>query len=42
MVFFEGARLKHGRPYALDGQYYANIFVHYTPLDWDLDAKGQD
>lgn len=38
MVFFEGARLKHGRPYALDGDYYANIFVHYTPHDWDLDA----
>ena len=34
MVFFEGARLTHGRPYALDGEYYANIFVHYTPLDW--------
>ena len=31
MVFFEGARLEHGRPYALDGEYYANIFVHYTP-----------
>ncbi|MCR9138469.1 MAG: hypothetical protein NXI27_20880 [Alphaproteobacteria bacterium] len=39
MVFFEGAKLKHGRPYALDGEYYANIFIHYTPLDWDLDAN---
>jgi prolyl 4-hydroxylase len=38
MVFFEGARLKHGRPYPLDGEYYANIFVHYTPLDWSFDA----
>lgn len=36
MVFFEGARLKHGRPYPLDGEFYANIFIHYTPLDWDL------
>lgn len=36
MVFFEGARLKHGRPYPLDGEYYANIFVHYTPLDWNI------
>ncbi|WP_374619701.1 hypothetical protein [Devosia sp.] len=35
MVFFEGARLKHGRPYPLDGEYYANIFVHYTPLGWE-------
>jgi len=38
MVFFEGARLKHGRPYPLDGDYYASIFVHYTPLDWSIDA----
>ena len=29
MVFYEGARLKHGRPTALDGQHYANIFVHF-------------
>ena len=36
MVFFEGARLIHGRPHALDGEYYANIFVHYTPLDWNV------
>jgi prolyl 4-hydroxylase len=38
MVFYEGARLTHGRPYAMDGEYYANIFVHYTPLDWELGA----
>ena len=37
MIFFEGARLKHGRPYPLDGDYYANIFVHFTPLDWNID-----
>ncbi len=36
MVFYEGARLTHGRPYPLDGEYYANIFVHYTPIDWEL------
>tara|TARA_R110002126_G_scaffold213048_1_gene359503 strand:- start:23207 stop:23818 length:612 start_codon:yes stop_codon:yes gene_type:complete len=41
MVFFEGARLMHGRPYALPGEYYANIFAHYTPLDWRLDAQDQ-
>jgi prolyl 4-hydroxylase len=39
MVFFEGAKLTHGRPYALDGEYYANIFVHYTPVDWDLSER---
>jgi prolyl 4-hydroxylase len=35
MVFFEGARLVHGRPYPLEGEYYANIFVHYTPIGWE-------
>jgi prolyl 4-hydroxylase len=35
MVFFEGARLVHGRPYPLEGEYYANIFAHYTPVGWE-------
>ncbi|MEO1747760.1 MAG: hypothetical protein AAFR27_03930 [Pseudomonadota bacterium] len=39
MVFFEGALLKHGRPYPLEGEYYANIFLHYTPLDWELGVQ---
>jgi prolyl 4-hydroxylase len=42
MVFFEGARLKHGRPQPLEGDYYASIFVHYTPLDWDPYATDPD
>ena len=29
MVFYEGARLKHGRPITFDGQRYANVFVHF-------------
>jgi len=29
MVFYEGARLKHGRPSTLDGNRFANVFVHY-------------
>ena len=40
MVFFEGALLKHGRPYPLDGEFYANLFLHYTPLDWELDLQS--
>lgn len=31
MVFFESAKLMHGRPYPLDGRFYAALFVHYTP-----------
>jgi prolyl 4-hydroxylase len=30
-VLYEGTRLAHGRPYPLDGDYYAGIFVHYEP-----------
>jgi prolyl 4-hydroxylase len=32
MVFYEGARLRHGRAYPLQGGYYASIFVHYRPI----------
>ena len=31
LVFYEGTRLAHGRPYPLDGEFYAGIFVHYYP-----------
>ena len=30
-VLYEGMRLSHGRPYPLDGDYYAGIFVHFQP-----------
>lgn len=29
MVFYEGAKLTHGRPIAFDGDEYCNVFVHY-------------
>jgi prolyl 4-hydroxylase len=31
MIFYEGSRLRHGRPYPMPGDYYASIFVHYRP-----------
>ncbi len=31
LVFYEGARLLHGRPIPLNGKHYANIFVHFMP-----------
>ena len=34
LIFYEGARLAHGRPYSLPGDYYAAIFVHYRPIGW--------
>ena len=29
VLFYESARLKHGRPIPLKGQEYANIFCHF-------------
>lgn len=31
MLFYEGARLRHGRPYPLCGASYAGIYLHYRP-----------
>ena len=31
-VFYEGARLIHGRPWPLKGDYYVGMFVHYRPI----------
>jgi prolyl 4-hydroxylase len=36
MVLYESAKCQHGRPIALKGEAYANMFVHYKP------AKGWD
>ena len=33
VVFYESARLLHGRPQALDGDHFANIFCHYKPAE---------
>ncbi|MEM1110355.1 MAG: hypothetical protein AAGI11_00485 [Pseudomonadota bacterium] len=32
-LFYEGARLIHGRPWPLMGDYYAGLFVHYRPAN---------
>jgi len=31
MIFYESGTLIHGRPFALLGSYYANVFVHFEP-----------
>lgn len=33
MLLYEGARLSHGRPTPLEGESFANIFVHFCPTD---------
>ena len=30
-LFYEGARLLHGRPWPLVGDYYVGMFIHYRP-----------
>lgn len=37
-VHYEGARLVHGRPYPLDGDYYVGMFVHYRPMHFAATA----
>jgi len=34
MVFYEGGRLQHGRPYPLNGKSFSNIFCHFAPVDF--------
>ena len=35
MLLYESARVVHGRPQALVGEYYDNLFIHYRPSgDW--------
>ena len=37
MVLYESAKCQHGRPIALKGEAYANMFVHYKPkAGWDF------
>ena len=31
LLLYESAKLLHGRPTPFDGDFYANIFVHYMP-----------
>jgi prolyl 4-hydroxylase len=34
MLFYESARLKHGRPIPFEGSVFANIFCHFTPTGY--------
>ena len=33
MIWYESAKLAHGRPERFTGHYYDNIFVHFKPKD---------
>ena len=36
MVLYESHSVIHGRPFALNGRYFANVFVHFEPLGHTL------
>ncbi|KAL7534919.1 hypothetical protein ACHAXR_006158 [Thalassiosira sp. AJA248-18] len=36
MIFYESHSVIHGRPFPLNGRYYANVFVHFEPLGHTL------
>ena len=37
MIFYESARLSHGRPSELDGDRFSSIFIHYRPKEgWNF------
>ena len=40
LIFYEGTRLPHGRPYPLDGDFYAGIFLHYYPVNGIAQSVG--
>jgi len=43
MVLYESHSVLHGRPYPLNGDYYANIFLHFEPIGYttELEEKLQ-
>lgn len=34
-MFYESHTVLHGRPFPMNGSFYANVFVHFIPLDHD-------
>ena len=42
MLFYQSAKLIHGRPQPLEGSLYANCFCHFRPTDWPYDYGAGD
>ena len=40
MILYESHSVIHGRPFPLNGDYFANVFVHFEPLGYSL-IEGQ-
>lgn len=43
MVLYEGARFLHGRPMRLQGEAFANVFTHFSPVSYSaVGSEWQD
>jgi len=42
MVLYESGSLIHGRPFPLQGKYFANIFIHFEPTGQHLNGRWED
>lgn len=40
MALYESHTVLHGRPYPLQGRFFANVFVHFIPVDPDDASKN--
>ncbi len=41
MILYESHSILHGRPYPLQGNYFANIFVHFEPLFYSMNLEQE-
>ena len=39
MVLYESHSVIHGRPWPLQGEYYANLFLHFEPLGYTTELE---
>jgi prolyl 4-hydroxylase len=42
MVLYESHSVIHGRPFPLNGKFYANVFVHFEPVGMRLGGTQED
>tara|TARA_R100000081_G_C4771415_1_gene145790 strand:- start:150 stop:923 length:774 start_codon:yes stop_codon:yes gene_type:complete len=40
ILYYEGAKLLHGRTQPLNGKYFVNLFLHYRPIEWFLPQEN--
>lgn len=41
MILYESHSVLHGRPYPLQGNYFANVFVHFEPVFYTMQLERQ-